>query len=269
MPRYRVSGLLVSQGMDNANKISAVVITLNESTNIERCLSSLHDVADEILVLDSGSADGTKEKAQALGANVVDTEWKGYSATKNHGHSLARYDYVISLDADEELDPELIKAVLEVKQNGLTHAYRMNRKNFLSQQWIRHSGWYPDRKVRLFHRDQASWKGDFVHEELTVNHDVQIVDLKGHMNHYTAATGEQHIATVRKYARLNAERYVREGRSYTLFRSLLQAIASWVRSYVLRMGFLDGLAGWYIAIRSARGRIWRYRYFKELQKNNG
>ncbi len=269
MPRYRVSGLLVSQGMDNSHKISAVVITLNEAANIERCLVSLKNVADEILVLDSGSTDGTKEKAQALGAQVIDTEWKGYSATKNHGHALARYDHIISLDADEELDPELIKAVLDVKQKGLIGACRMNRKNFLGRQWVRHSGWYPDRKVRLFHRDQASWKGDFVHEELHVNQDVRIVDLNGHLNHYTAATGEQHISTVKKYARLNAERYIREGRSYTLFRSLLQAIASWVRSYVLRMGFLDGMAGWYIAIRSARGRIWRYQYFKELQKHNG
>ena len=246
-----------------------MVITLNEAENINRCLNSLKDVADEVIVLDSGSTDGTQQMSLAFGATVIDTVWKGYSNTKNHGHSLAQHDYILSIDADEELDQQLIHAILDLKKNGMTGAFRVNRKNILGRQWIRHSGWYPDRKVRLFHRHQAKWKGDFVHEELAVDKDISVIDLGGHLNHYTSLTGDQHIATVRKYAKLNAERYVREGKSYSFLQSMLQAFASWVRSYVLRMGFLDGMAGWYIAIRSAKGRIWRYQYFKEFKRNNG
>lgn len=246
-----------------------MVITLNEAQNIERCLRSVKEVADEILVLDSGSADGTPDLARSLGATVIDTEWKGYSATKNYGHSIAQHEYILSIDADEALDEHLTRNILSTKEQGLTGAYTFNRKNYLGHQWIKHSGWYPDRKVRLFHKQQAIWKGDFVHEELVLNKDVNTKDLSGHLEHYTASNGEQHVATVKKYAKLNAERYILEGRTYTLPKSILQAFAAWVRSYVLRMGFLDGLAGWYIAARSAKGRIWRYRYFKELQSKNG
>lgn len=230
-------------------KISAVIITLNEARNIERCLRSLKDVADEVLVLDSGSTDGTVKLAQDLGAKVIDTPWEGYAATKNKGHQLAQHRYILSLDADEALSEKLQSSILAVKDQ-LEGAYAFNRLNNYCGTWIRHGGFYPDKKIRLFPKDQARWVGDHVHETLEIDRGVPITHLEGDLLHYSYYERSEHEERLEKYARLAADKL--RGRSGLAIKQYLSPTWRFVQSYLLRGGFLDGKAGYHLCRLTAK-----------------
>ena len=148
-------------------QIAALIIARNEAANIERCIASLRGVADEILVLDSDSTDDTVALARAAGATVTEVVWKGYAQTKNEGHLLTRAPYILSVDADESLSEGLRAEILAVKPRLKGEAYAMPRLNWYCGRWIRHCGWYPDPKIRLFPRE-TRWEGEFVHETLVL-----------------------------------------------------------------------------------------------------
>lgn len=243
--------------------ISAVVITKNEETNIARCLESLKYVADEIIVLDSGSTDKTADIANSLGATVVQTEWKGYAQTKNYGNSLAQNAYILSLDADEEISKELEVAILREKRIGLRGAYRFDRRNYYGSRWIKTCGWYPDRKIRLFHNDEASWRGDFVHEQLIVKDGIKISDLPGSLNHYSIRDRYHHRQTVEKYARLAAQRILDQGKKPSRLKGMLSACTAFFQKFILKKGFLDGALGYSISLQSARSKWLRQIYARE------
>ncbi len=230
-------------------KISAVIITLNEARNIERCLRSLQDVADQVIVLDSGSKDGTVDLANNLGAKVIDTPWQGYAATKNHGHTLAEHPYILSLDADEALSDKLQASILAVKDN-LQGAYSFNRLNNYCGTWIRHGGFYPDKKIRLFPKDQARWEGDHVHEILRVDAGVPVTHLAGDLLHYSYYDRSEHEARLEKYARLAAEKL--RGRKGLAAKQYLSPAWRFVQSYFLKGGFLDGKAGYHLCRLTAK-----------------
>ena len=149
-------------------KLSVVIITLNEEKNIERCLQSVKDIADEIIVVDSYSDDRTEEICSEFGVKFIQQKFKGYVDQKNDGNALASHDYILSLDADEALSEELAASISQVKENWQFDAYAMNRLTSYCGKWIRHSGWYPDRKSRLFDRRKARWTGHLVHERVEV-----------------------------------------------------------------------------------------------------
>ena len=138
-------------------QISAVIICLNEERNLGRALNSLNGIVDEVLVLDSGSTDRTRDIALLHGAKFLDIEWEGYASTKNRGNEMASFEHILSLDADEELSPELQQSILKLKSSGETGAFTCNRLTNYCGKWIRHSGWYPDRKIRLFPKGKAKW----------------------------------------------------------------------------------------------------------------
>lgn len=246
--------------------ISAVLITLNEAGKLPATLHALQQVADEIIVIDSFSSDATCEIAMQSGARVYQHIWEGYSGSKNFGNGLCRFSHILSLDADEVLDGELQQALMSEKAKGLHGAYRLNRKNLLEGKWIKHSGWYPDRKVRLFPTGQARWRGDYVHEVLELDEGLPVGELSGHIIHHTATSRAEHLETISRYNQLQAQKLADHSKSYTLLRSLGQAAAVFIRCFLLRRGFLDGRSGWHIAWRSAAGRIQRYRMYKKRMR---
>ena len=243
--------------------ISAVIIARNEAANIGRCVRSLLPVADEVLVLDTGSHDNTKEVAEAAGAQAYSVEWKGYAETKNEGYKRAAQPWILSLDADEVLSETLKRSILAVKEE-LKGAYRFNRLTFFGEKPVRHCGWYPDSKVRLFPKDQAKWEGEFVHEKLVVATGTEIIFLQGDLLHYSIRDREDHWARTREYAQLAAQKMHASGKRYSLLKHIFSPLSRFLKMYVFQLGFLDGKIGWYICYTSARSIGLRYRWLRKM-----
>lgn len=232
--------------------ISAVIITFNEADNIARCLDALRDVADEIIVVDSYSTDRTPDICQQYdGVVFLQRKWQGYAATKNWANAQAKHPYILSIDADEVVDDPLKKSILQARTKGLSGAYSVNRKTNYCGHWVKHGGWYPDRKVRLFHRDKARWEGDFVHETLQLDEGVELQSLQGHLLHFSYHRLEDHRQRARKYAGLHAQKMFTSGRHTTFVSALLSAGWKFIAVYFFKLGLLDGWAGWHIARFSA------------------
>lgn len=241
--------------------ISATIITLNEEANIRRACDSLRGVADEIIVLDSGSQDRTREIALEYTPHVFTHIFENYSQQKNLAAAKASHPWILSVDADECLSEDLKRSLLKLKSEGVRNAvagFRVPRlANYLGE-WIRHSGWYPDFKTRLYHRDHARWVGEYVHESLAVNGDVE--ELSGDLLHYTVNSISEHIARIDRYTRLAANQYAAEGKHFSFLRCLFTPPLTFLRTYVVQLGILDGwrglciasFAGWYVFLKQVR-----------------
>ncbi len=244
--------------------ISAVVITKNEAMTIRQCVMALQAVADEGLVYDSFSDDGTPEICNSLGVNFQQGEWQGYAATKNHANSLAKHDWILSIDADEILSPQLQTAIREADLSDLGQVYELQRRVFYCGKKVRWGSWNPDWKPRLFHRQTAHWVGDYVHETLQYTREVKLVRLTGVCEHYTVQTVEQHRAQIVKFSELKAQELHAKGRTYSLPKQLSKAAWEFIKAYFLKLGFLDGWLGFQIARRSAYAKYLRYAKLKGL-----
>jgi len=243
-------------------KISAAIITFNEERNVARVIESLR-CCDEILVLDSGSNDRTVEIATKLGARVVEASWHGYAAQKNIAAELAAHDWILALDADESLSEALEAEIWHIKKAGPKfNGYTMPRLAQYLGRWILHSGWYPDRKLRLFDRRKAKWVGQFVHESVTV--DGPVGHLKSNLLHFTCDSLSQHLRTMDRYTTLAAEEIVSRGKPITLSRLLLNPPWLFLRSYVLKLGFLDGVEGLAIAYMAALYNFVKYAKARDM-----
>jgi len=226
-------------------KISATIITLNEERNLPRAIESLR-CCDEILVVDSGSTDRTVEIAQKYGARVIDANWRGYAGQKNYASDQAAYDWVISLDADEALSEELEAEIWQLKKNGPQFdAYTCPRLAQYLGKWILHSGWYPDRKIRLFDRRRARWAGQYVHESVVAEGSVG--ELTGNLLHFTCGSLSEHLKSMDRYTTLAAEEVVARGKRVGMRRLLADPAWTFVRTYFFQAGFLDGVEGLAIA----------------------
>ena len=238
------------------NKITAVVITLNEERNIGRCLESVLPVVDEVVVVDSFSTDATADICARHGVRFVTHEWEGYVATKNYANELASNDWILSLDADEALSPELAKSILALKNQDMEgKVFSMNRLMNYCGRWIRHGGWYPDVKVRLFDRRQVRWIGQKVHETLDVPDGTPVMKLEGDLWHYSFYTPEEHRRQMEKFAALSAEEMKERGQRPSLFSAWVHTGWKFLRDYLFKGGFLDGALGWTIARNNAYG-VW-------------
>jgi glycosyltransferase involved in cell wall biosynthesis len=229
--------------------ITATVITLNEARNIEECLASLK-WANEILVVDSGSTDGTPDLARAAGAKVLSREWPGYAAQKDFAASQAAHDWILSVDADERVTPELAAEI----QQTLKHpedrvGFRIPRVTFHLGRWIRHTDWYPDYQLRLYDRRSAGWAKRRVHESVTARGPVG--KLNRDLQHYAYRDIGHHYETMQHYTRLAALQMFEEGRRATFFDLLLHPPAAFLRNYVLKAGVLDGTPGLIISAMNA------------------
>ncbi len=230
-------------------KISATIITFNEERNVSRVIESLR-CCDEILVLDSGSNDRTVEIATKLGARVVEASWHGYAAQKNIAAELAAHDWILSLDADESVSEALEAEIWQIKKSGpIFDGYTMPRLAQYLGRWILHSGWYPDRKIRLFNKHKAKWVGEFVHESVTVNGSVG--HLKSNLLHFTCNSLSEHLRTMDAYTTLAAQELVSRDKNVTFGNLLCDPLWTFFRTYVLKAGFLDGAEGLTIAYMAA------------------
>lgn len=248
-------------------KISAIIITKNEQRNIERCLRSLQDVADEVVVVDSGSTDATEQICNNLGAKFTYHPWEGFSGQKNFAISLASHPWLLSIDADEALSDELRDNIIKLKNNALdpNKAYFFNRLNNYCGKWVRHSGWHPDFCTRLWHRGTAVWEG-MVHETLAFKNDIKTQHIKGNLLHYTYYTLEQHALKTKCYALLSAEEAFQRGQRGSMVHVVLKPLWSFVRNYLFFGGFLDGRTGFLICRMSAYYSFLKYSRLNELRK---
>jgi len=245
-------------------KISATIITLNEAKSITRVIRSLSS-ADEIVVVDAGSSDGTQQLAESLGARVIAHSWQGFAAQKNFASREAKYDWILSLDADEELNADVQAAIREWKTTApAASGYRFARRARYLGRWILHSGWYPDYKLRLFHRGAGRWVGDYVHESVIVSGGVET--LPGEILHYTCDSLDEHRQRIEFYTDLAAREMLDRGESPGFLRRLLAPGWVFVQSYFFRLGVLDGLQGLLIASMAAR--YVRRKYSKRARLRN-
>ncbi len=243
-------------------KISAAIITYNEERNIARALESLR-CCDEIVVVDSGSTDRTVELATKLGARVLDMAWRGYAGQKNYASECCQNDWVLSLDADEALSEALEAEIWQIKKNGPEFdAYTMPRLAQYLGRWILHSGWYPDRKIRLFHRQHAKWVGNFVHESVVV--DGRVGHLNANILHFTCSSLSEHLRTLDRYTTLAAEQLVSQKAEIGWKELALDPAWTFFRTYVLQRGFLDGYEGLAIAYMAAFYNFLKYAKAKNM-----
>lgn len=248
-------------------KLSATIITFNEERNIRRCIESLLKVADEIIVLDSNSTDKTEAICNEYPiVQFQKRAWEGYSASKNHLNSLAKYDYILSLDADEALDNELEASILEVKKVDSPQLYSLNRMTNYCGKWIKHSGWYPDVKTRIFPKEGSYWDGEFVHEELVFPKELKLFQLKGHLSHYSYYDYKDHRSRADKYSTLTAMKMHKKGKRASALKPYFSGLARFFGMYVIKLGFFDGWSGFKIAQISAQSNVFKYQELRRLNK---
>ncbi|NNK39372.1 MAG: glycosyltransferase family 2 protein [Winogradskyella sp.] len=247
-------------------KLSGVIITYNEEKHLEKCLRSLQDVVDEIIVVDSYSTDRTPEICKAFNVTFIQQEFLGYIEQKNFALTQASYDYILSLDGDEALSDELKKAIVNTKQHWKYDGYYCHRLNNYCGQWIKHSDWYPDRKLRLFKKDAGVWSGLNPHDRFTLNNPKSLGKLKGDLHHWIYSNYREHNLKVEKFSTIAAKAYYKEGKRSSIWKIIYRPTWAFFKAYFLRLGFLDGLNGFIICVQTYNVTFLKYIKLYELQK---
>jgi glycosyltransferase involved in cell wall biosynthesis len=236
-------------------RLSAIIITKNEAANIGDCLDSVA-FCDERIVVDAGSTDETPLLATQKGAHVVARDWAGFGAQKNYALSLARGDWVLSIDADERVTPELAREIDLAIATGSADGYQVSRSSTFCGRQMRHSGWFPDRVLRLFRRGKGRFSDDIVHERVIC--DGIVARLDAPLMHYPVARLEDAIRRMDSYSTLGAQKLVDSGKRVTFFSGIAHGLFAFLRVFVLQMGFLDGSRGFLLAVANAEGTYYRY-----------
>jgi glycosyltransferase involved in cell wall biosynthesis len=247
--------------------LSVILITRNEEANLDDCLASLEGIAQQIVVVDTASTDRTLEIARNYGAMIASPpDWPGFGPQKNRALGLATGEWVLSLDADERLTPALRSEILmAIKHNAQVDCFAIPRLSWYCGRFIRHSGWNPDYVDRLFRRGTARFSDDLVHERLIP--DGQVVKLKNHMLHYSFMNQEQVKVKIQRYSTDSAKQAFLKGRKGTPLKAIIHGIWAFFRTYILRLGFLDGRQGASLAFANAQGSFYRYIKLWRLNKN--
>ena len=248
-------------------EISAVVITYNEEKNLEAALASLRGIASEIVVVDSFSTDATFRIAKKHTPRVVQRKWTNYADQKNYANGLAAGPWILSLDADERLSAGLREELLALKASFKEPdcaGFSMPRRVFYLGRWIKHSGWYPDRRVRLFRKDAARWEGDYVHESLIVAG--RIERLKGDVHHFSYRDIADHLDRINKFSSLGAQKLYARKKKCRAVHLLCLPPARFIKSYLLKRGFLDGFPGLVISVLNGYAVFARYAKLREIWK---
>ncbi|MEN9559587.1 MAG: hypothetical protein RLZZ502_798 [Pseudomonadota bacterium] len=242
--------------------LSLVIITKNAGESIERCIRSV-PFADEVLVIDSGSTDETVALAEAAGARVIQTHWRGFGPQKQFACAQAKHDWVLSLDADEELSPMAQQCVAKLKLST-PEAYAFARQNRLLGQWLRHGEGFPDWNTRLFHREVGKWSDDKVHERLLCTTRVQRLERAAVLMHRSAESLPDYVRKQIAYTQTQAERQFAQGRRGSVVKLLGGPALRFVKYYVFRLGFLDGLPGLVLAMIGARNAFYKQIFLFDL-----
>ncbi len=246
--------------------LSVVIITFNEEKNIARCLDSVQDIADEVIVADSFSTDKTREICSRY-PNLVffQHEFDNYGNQKNRADARAKHDFILTLDADEALSDDLRDEIQRLKQTGFKHdAYMFHRLTNYCGKWIKHCGWYPDKKIRLWNKNYGEWSADGVHEKLILRPGTKVMKIKKDILHYSFYTISQHMATINEYSSRAASTRYQKGKKFSFFKMLGSPIWKFFSSFVLRGGFLDGYYGYVICRNSAHSSFLKQVKLREL-----
>lgn len=246
-------------------KISAVIITFNEERNMVRCLQSLEGVADEIVVVDSFSKDDTEKLCKSFDVHFIKHPFEGHIQQKAWAAAQATYNYVLSLDADEALSDDLRQSIAEVKANWQADGYSFNRLTNYLGKWIKHCGWYPDMKLRLWDRRKGSWGGVNPHDRIIMLDGSRIERIKGDLLHYSYYSIQQHIDQINKFTEIAAKEAVAKGIKASVFKAVFKSIWKFKRDYIFKLGFLDGYYGFVICVLSAYAVFIKYIKIKEFR----
>lgn len=246
-------------------RLSVVIITKNAAAHITRCLTSV-SWADEIIILDSGSVDDTLARARIFTDKIfTNTDWQGFGVQKNRALSYAQGDWVLSLDADEEVTPALKQEIFHALTQSHA-AFRIPRQSCYCGRWMKHSGWSPDYVLRLFQRDAARFSDDLVHEQLLL-----LTGTQGTLNtpllHYSFSSLEEVLAKVDTYSTASAQMRFQRGKRGSLRQAIVHGLWSFFRTYILHAGFLDGREGFMLAVSNAEGTYYRYLKLMYLQEH--
>jgi glycosyltransferase involved in cell wall biosynthesis len=246
-------------------KISAVLITHNEEDKVEDALLSLSGIVSEIIVVDSQSTDGTVKIVRKYTELVFERKWTNFADQKNFANGRASFPWILSLDADERLSSEL-RAELEAlaAEEPSLSAFSIPRRVFYLGRWIRHSGWYPDRKIRLFRKDKAVWEGPYIHESLVVEGEVG--RLQGAIHHFTYRNIGEHLARINRFSDLGAQKLYASRKKCRWYHLAILPGTRFVKSYVLKLGVLDGFAGLVISVLNGYAAFVRYAKLREIWK---
>jgi len=247
-------------------KLSVVILTYNEEKNIARCLESVSSVADEVLVVDSFSTDKTEEICKGYQVRFVTNAFEGHIQQKNYAASQATYDFILSLDADEALTDELLGEVKKVQENSAANGYYFNRLNNYCGKWIRHCGWYPDQKLRLWDRRKGTWGGQNPHDRFELIPGSSTEYLKGDLLHYSYYSIQEHITQANKFSGIGASSAVLKGRKSNLLKVVLFPFWRFLKTYFIRLGFLDGYYGLVVCLIISHENFLKYAKMIELQK---
>lgn len=248
------------------NKISAVIITYNEEEYIARCLASLKNYVDEIVVVDSLSTDKTKDICLSYGVTFIEQPFLGYRDQKNFAIQQAKYPYLISLDGDEAIDETLQQFLLTLKQEWKYDAYSVRRRTNYCGQWIRFSDRSSGYKTRLFKKDAGSWQGLNIHEKYIPHKNKTIGRAKGAMLHWVYNSYSEHNQKIEHYTNISAQSYFEKNKKATIFKIIIRPLWSFLNVYIVKGGFLDGLNGYVMAVQSFNVTFLKYIKLYELQK---
>ncbi|MDC3337842.1 glycosyltransferase family 2 protein [Flavobacteriales bacterium] len=254
--------------MPKSVQISVVIIAFNEERNIGRCIDSVKEIADDIVVVDSFSKDNTEEICSEKNARFIQHPFEGHIEQKNWAITQAKHQYVLSLDADEALDEQLISEISFIKSNWTHDGYSMNRLNQFCGKWIKHGGWYPDKKLRLWDSSKGKWGGTNPHDCFQLNESSTIKHIQGDLLHYTYYEVNEHIRQINYFTDIAAQAYYNKGKRSDLIKIYIKPRLLFLKMYVLKLGFLDGYYGWVIAKNSAHSTFLKYVKLREIQRRN-
>ncbi|MEN8886723.1 MAG: glycosyltransferase family 2 protein [Winogradskyella sp.] len=252
---------------NTTGKLSGVIITFNEQRNIERCLQSLINVVDEIIVVDSFSTDQTKSICKRYNVNFIEQEFLGYIEQKNFALQQTTYNHVVSLDGDEALSKTLQKSILDLKTNWQFEGYYANRFNNFCGQWIKHSDWYPNKKLRVFDKTKAEWQGINPHDNVKLhNTNAKTSHLKGDILHWTYATYNEMDEKTDYFSTIAAKAYFNKGKTAPIIKLVWNPFWAFFKAFILRLGFLDGKNGFRICYQTGKITYLKYKKLRQLIK---
>jgi glycosyltransferase involved in cell wall biosynthesis len=243
--------------------VSLVIITLNEESNIERCILSAPFV-DDVVVVDSGSIDRTVEIAEKCGARVIQEKWRGYGPQKAFATALAKNSWILSMDADEALSPTLAEEIVKkFSQFDPYGGYLVPRKSYHLGRWIGHGGWYPDYQLRLFNKENSNWNPALLHEKVQVRREFK---MENDLLHWVFDDLSDQVLTNDRYSTLGAQQWADSGKKFSLFKLLSKPPTKFIESYFFKAGFRDGLAGFMIAVSAAYSVFLKFAKLWEIER---
>ncbi len=247
--------------------VSVVIIAKNEADVIATCINAAKLITDDILIIDNHSTDATFEIAQAQGCRVYQKNWDGYGANKNKGIELAKYNWILSVDADEVIDLELVLSLHNLKLDNTAIVYDIKFKSYYGEKLIRYGNWGRDHHIRLFNRTLVKWSEPSVHETLLLPKKIKTERLEGYIHHYSVRDSYECNNKALYYARLSAEKYLQTGKRVNAVNLYISPAFSVVKNYILLLGFLDGKEGWSIAKMTYKNKWLKYHYLQLMENS--